>query len=224
MIRFYAKPIAALAILGCASAPPSATPSGTNTAILSPAEQAKSDRGHPAYTPADVHFMQGMIGHHAQALVMAAWAPTHGASSDLRILAERIDVAQRDEIAFMQRWLRERNETVPSADAGAGSSMSGMNMPGMNMSAPLMPGMLTHEQMMQLDAAKDAEFDRLFLTFMIQHHNGALTMVNQLFSSRGAGQDINIFRFASDVSADQSSEIARMTSMLSARSSGAHAP
>ncbi len=178
----------------------------------SPAAIAKADSGRPAYTRADVTFMQGMIGHHAQAITMAALAPKNGASRAVGTLAERIDVSQRDEIAYMQRWLRERRETVPDPSARhemAGHDMMNMDMPGM-----LMPGMLTHEQMMQLESAKGAEFDRLFLTFMIQHHTGALTMVDALFASPGAGQDVSVFRFASDVTADQTTEIDRMRSML----------
>jgi len=176
---------------------------------LSPAAQARADGGRPPYTPADVRFMQGMIAHHAQALEMVALAPTNGARSDVRILAERIDVAQRDEIAFMQRWLRERGETVPPVHAG--HDMPGHQMP---MSGGLMPGMLSAEQMAELKAARGPEFDRLFLTYMIQHHEGAVTMVEQLFGSPGAGQEINVWRFASDVEADQGSEIARMRVML----------
>ncbi len=163
-----------------------------------------------AYTAADVRFMQGMIGHHAQAVVMAGWAPSHGAGESVKTLAGRIDVAQRDEIAFMQRWLRERSETVPEAMM---HDMTGHDMAGMALPA-LMPGMLTAEQMAQLSKASGAEFDRLFLTFMIQHHRGALTMVDQLFGSPGAGQDLYIFRFASDVGADQTTEIDRMRLML----------
>lgn len=204
----------------------------------SPAAQARADNGLPGYTAADVHFMQGMIGHHAQAVVMAGMTPTHGAGADIRILAERINVGQRDEIAFMQRWLRDRHETAPDPFAGhdmstaqipaAGMSRQGLAMPGMSMpdrSMPggLMPGMLTPEQMKQLDASHGAEFDRLFLTFMIQHHKGALTMVDQLFSSPGAGQDVYVFRFASDVSADQNTEIERMRSMLAARANHGNA-
>ena len=157
--------------------------------------------------------MQGMISHHAQAVVMAGWAPTHGARESVRLLAERIDVAQRDEITFMQRWLRERYEMVPEPDAGHDMAGRQMSMPGMSMPA-LMPGMLTPEQMAKLSAATGPEFDRLFLTYMIQHHQGALTMVTQLFSSQGAGQDGSIFRFASDVDADQTTEINRMRIML----------
>jgi uncharacterized protein (DUF305 family) len=175
-----------------------------------PAEQAKMDGGIMPYTAADVRFMQGMIGHHSQAVVMAGWAPTHGASESVKILAGRIDVAQRDEIAFMQRWLTERKLTVPDA---AAQMQHAMSMPGMKM-GDLMPGMLTPEQMTELDHARGPEFDRLFLTYMIQHHQGALSMVDQLFGTQGAGQELYIFRFASDVSADQFTEIDRMRLML----------
>ncbi len=159
------------------------------------------------YTPADVHFLAGMIGHHAQAIKMAGWAPSHDASPSLRALCERIVVAQNDEIAFAQRWLREHGEYVPPADP-RGHVMQGMDQP------MLMPGMLTPEQMAQLDAARGREFDRLFLTFMIQHHQGAITMVQQLLATPGAAQDGPVFRFASDVHADQTTEINRMTLML----------
>jgi uncharacterized protein (DUF305 family) len=180
------------------------------SAPQSPAEQAKADRGQMAYTAADVHFMQGMIHHHGQAIVMADWAQTHGARGDVKILAQRIDVAQRDEIAFMQRWLRERNQTVP--DPLEHYAM-GHDMPGMA-DSELMPGMLTARQMAQLDSARGPDFDRLFLTGMIQHHQGAITMVTQLFASPGAGQELYVFRFASDVNADQQTEIDRMRKML----------
>src|SRR6266480_5341204 len=163
------------------------------------------------YTPADVHFVAGMIGHHAQAIQMAKWAPSHGASPAVRVLCERIVVAQTDEIAFAQRWLREHGEYVPPADP-RGHIMQGMDQP------MLMPGMLTPEQMAQLDAARGPEFDRLFLTFMIQHHRGAITMVEQLISAPGAAQDGPVFRFAADVNADQTTEIDRMSRMLNALS------
>ena len=173
----------------------------------SPAAQAGAEGGRPPYTAADVRFMSGMIGHHAQAVLMAGWAPSHGASPAVRVLCERIVVAQNDEIAFVQRWLREHEEFVPPADP-RGHVMPGMDQP------MLMPGMLTPDQMTQLDAARGREFDRLFLTFMIQHHQGAITMVAQLLAAPGAGQDGPIFRFAADVNADQTTEIDRMTRML----------
>ena len=163
----------------------------------------------PPYTAADVQFLAGMIDHHAQAVLIAGWAPSHDASASVRGLCERIVVGQRDEIAFMQRWLGERHETVPPGDP-RGHVMPGMPQP------MLMPGMLTPGQLAQLDSARGPEFDRLFLTFMVQHHRGAVTMVGQLLGAQGAAQDGQVFRFANDVFADQTTEIARMTRMLDA--------
>jgi len=185
------------------------TTGAVHQATLAPAAQARAEGGRPPYTAADVRFMAGMIGHHAQAVLMAGWAPSHGASPSVRILCERIVVAQNDEIAFVQRWLREHNELVPPADP-RGHVMPGMDHP------VLMPGMLTPEQMTQLDAARGPGFDRLFLRFMIQHHRGAITMVNELLSAPGAAQDGPVFRFAADVNADQTTEIDRMSRMLDA--------
>lgn len=162
----------------------------------------------PPYTDADVAFMTGMIHHHAQAVLMASWAPSHGASPTLQTLAERIDVSQKDEIALMSRWLRERGLPVPSAD------------PAHSMHGPLMPGMLTPDQLAELDRARGAEFERLFLTFMIRHHQGAITMAEDLFAAPGSAQEDVIFRFASDVYADQMAEIDRMTQMLDNLPSG----
>ena len=170
---------------------------------------AAGQRAQTPYTKADVHFLAGMIGHHAQAIQMAGWAPSHGASPAVRVLCERIVVAQTDEIDFAQRWLRERGQFVPPADPHPrGHVMEGMAEP------MLMPGMLTPDQMKQLDSARGAEFDRLFLTFMIQHHQGAITMVEQLLAAPGAAQEGQIFKFAADVNADQTTEINRMTLML----------
>jgi uncharacterized protein (DUF305 family) len=170
---------------------------------------ATAARSEPRYTAADVRFMQGMIGHHAQAVVMANMAPTHGASTQVALLCRKILRSQADEIELMQGWLRDRGEPVPDPkDPHAGMDMS---MPGHEM---LMPGMLTAEQMAELDRSRDAEFDRLFLTYMIQHHQGALTMVAALFDSPGAGQTPEIFGFATGVDADQRAEIARMQAML----------
>ena len=163
------------------------------------------------HSAADVHFMTGMIHHHAQAVVMANWAPTHGASPELQRLAQRIAVAQNDEIVLMQRWLKDKGEPVPEANPGPMRMM----MNGMEHDM-LMPGMLSDAQFKQLGHAQGIEFDRLFLTFMIQHHEGAVTMVDALFGSPGAGQDEVVFRFASDVYADQTTEIDRMEKMLDA--------
>jgi len=169
------------------------------------------------YVEADVQFMAGMIPHHAQAVLIAGWAPSHGARPDLKILCERIVVAQRDEIAMMQGWLRDRGQKVPEAT----NTKMRMTMNGMEHDM-LMPGMLTDEQLAELDKARGETFDRLFLNAMIRHHQGAITMVDQLFASYGAGQDDVIFRFASDVVADQSTEIERMQKMLA--TVGGHAP
>jgi uncharacterized protein (DUF305 family) len=176
-----------------------------------PAQAAGTTAGQSYYTAADVAFMTGMIGHHAQAVLIAGWAPSHGASASIRALCERIVVGQQDEIALMKRWLRDRNQPVPDADA------SHAMMPGMDQAMmPMMPGMLTAEQLVQLDQARGPAFDRMFLTFMIQHHKGAIVMVDQLFGSQGAGEEERVFRFASDVFADQTTEIDRMQKMLAA--------
>ena len=182
------------------TASPAPTPASTGTSAVS---------GAAPYNPADVHFLAGMIGHHAQAIQMAGWAPSRGASPSVRALCERIVVAQNDEIVFAQRWLREHGEYVPPADP-RGHIMPGMDHP------MLMPGMLTPEQMAQLDTARGTEFDRLFLTFMIQHHQGAIDMVEQLLGAPGAAQDDNVWKFASDVHVDQITEIDFMSKMLAA--------
>lgn len=184
---------------GAATQPPSSQP-----------EVVAAAPSRPRHTPADVRFMQGMIAHHAQALVMARWVPGRSTRTDLGILGERMIVSQEDEIDIMRQWLRDRGETVP--DTGAVHNHAGMNMSG---AASAMPGMVTPMQLEQLERARGSEFDRLFLTFMIQHHTGAVTMVDQLFSTYGAGQDDMIFKFASDVAADQTSEIDRMRAILS---------
>ena len=186
---------------------------GAALVLAAPAARAQtstvSARTEPRYTAADVRFMQGMIGHHAQAVVMATMAPTHGASPQVALFCRKILRSQADEIELMQGWLRDRGERVPDPkDPHAGMDMS---MPGHEM---LMPGMLTPEQMAALDRSRGADFDRLFLTDMIQHHQGALTMVAALFDSAGAGQTPEIFGFATGVDADQRAEIARMQAML----------
>jgi uncharacterized protein (DUF305 family) len=169
-----------------------------------------------AVNAADLRFMSGMIPHHAQAVLIAGWAPTHGARSDVRILCERIVVGQRDEINLMQTWLRDRGQQVPDAKATHGKMM----MDGMEHDM-LMPGMLTDPELAELDKARGSDFDRLFLGAMIRHHQGAITMVDQLFGASGAGQDEVVFRFASDVYADQTTEIERMQKMLATIPAGA---
>jgi uncharacterized protein (DUF305 family) len=172
----------------------------------SSAATQKTATGQYPFTAADVHFMSGMIGHHAQALVMAGWAPSHGASPAIRTLCERIINGQQDEIATMQRWLKDRGLPVPDATP--------MKMDMGSMHHELMPGMLTDEQMKDLDQARGPEFDRKFLTYMIQHHRGAITMVQQLFATKGAAQDEATFKMANDISADQTTEVDRMQRML----------
>ena len=163
------------------------------------------------FVTADVQFMQGMIAHHAQAVVVAAMAPSHGASTKVLLLCKKIAISQHDEIVMMQNWLGDRGQTVPDPRDPHSNEMAGM--PGMQ---NLMPGMLTPEQMHALDQARDTAFDRLFLTGMIQHHGGALTMVADLFAAPGGGQGSEIFRFATDVDNDQRAEIGRMQQMLTA--------
>jgi uncharacterized protein (DUF305 family) len=169
-----------------------------------------------AYTAADIQFMDGMIAHHAQALLMAGWASSHGASPSILTLTSRITNAQQDEIAGMQKWLRDRHQPVPEPNPhGMVMKMDGMDH------TMLMPGMLTEAQLKQLDEARGKEFDRLFLTFMIQHHQGAVTMVHDLFETNGAAQEITVFKVASDISADQTTEIERMQKMLATSIFGA---
>ena len=196
-VRHLGYLLFAVATAACAGAPAQglhATPPGL---------------GRLPYTDADVDFMAGMIPHHAQAVVMAGWAPSHGARADVGVLCERIVVAQRDEIAMMQTWLRDRGQFVPDAT----STRHRMKMNGVEHDM-LMPGMLTDEEMAALDRARGPEFDRLFLVGMIKHHQGAIDMVDVLFKAYGAAQDETVFRFASDVYADQSTEIDRMNKML----------
>jgi uncharacterized protein (DUF305 family) len=161
------------------------------------------------YSDADVDFMTGMIPHHAQAVIMGGWAPTHGARKDVAILCERIVVGQTDEIRSMQQWLADRSLPVPDSK----STRMHMKMNGVEHDM-LMPGMLSDEEMAELDKARGPEFDRLFLQGMIRHHQGAIDMVNDLFKAYGAAQDDIIYKFSSDVFADQTIEIGVMHKML----------
>ncbi len=163
----------------------------------------------PAYTPADVEFMQGMIEHHAQALEMAALVPDRTTTEPIRLLAQRIDISQRDEIRLMREWLAKRGQAAPDPAAGHAHGAGGEH-------DMLMPGMLTPPQMARLAAARGTAFDRLFLDLMIQHHEGALTMVKTLFGTQGAAQEVPTFRYASEVDADQRMEIERMRKLLAA--------
>jgi uncharacterized protein (DUF305 family) len=180
---------------------------GSVLAASTVAAQAKPDSARHGYVAADVAFMTGMIGHHSQAVLISGWAPTHGASPSVLTLCERIKVGQQDEIQLMQTWLRDRGEPVPDASA------EHMMMPNMEMH---MPGMLNAAQLDTLNNARGADFDRYFLTYMIHHHEGAIVMVNELFATEGAGQDEPTFRLASNIYADQTTEIERMQKMLAA--------
>jgi uncharacterized protein (DUF305 family) len=190
--------LAALAA-GCGSAPPK---QGLH--------QTPPTLGRLPYSDADVEFMTGMIPHHAQAVIMAGWAPTHGARHDVAVLCERIVVAQRDEIHMMQGWLRDRGLPVPDEH----STRMHMKMAGGMEHDMLMPGMLTDDEMAALDKARGPEFDRLFLEGMIKHHQGAIDMVDVLVKSYGGAQDETVFKFSNDVYADQNIEIDRMKQML----------
>jgi uncharacterized protein (DUF305 family) len=191
--------LAASAVFGAAAQQPSR-----------PAEpKPRPDLVRQPYSQADIDFMSGMIPHHAQAVLIAGWAASHGARDDVRKLCERQVVAQRDEIEFMRNWLRDRGEPVPAANA----THHRMKMNGVEHDM-LMPGMLTPEQLAELDKARGTEWDRLFLRAMIRHHEGAIKMVDDLFSSYGAMQDDDVYKFASDIYADQSTEIERMQKML----------
>jgi uncharacterized protein (DUF305 family) len=193
------------ATAGTASSPRQGVIGANDTGVA----KARADSARRPYTAADIHFMSAMIGHHAQAMVMSKLAPSRGASAAVRTLAERIMNGQEDEIASMQQWLRDRHQPVPEARPGPMK----MTMGGMEHEMS-MPGMLTEAQMRQLEQARGAEFDRLFLTFMVQHHRGAVSMVETLFATFGAGQDHTVFKLASDVNVDQVTEIARMEKML----------
>jgi uncharacterized protein (DUF305 family) len=192
-----------------ASAPPAVQSVSRAESDRAAAARARTDSSRRPYTPADIHFVSGMIGHHAQAIAMSQWAESHGASATIRTLAGRIINAQRDDITLMQNWLRDRNQPVPEADPrGMKMDMGGMTH------YMAMPGMLTEEQMKQLDAARGTDFDRLFLTFMTQHHRGAVEMVKELLATPGAANDETVWKLAADVNVDQTTEINRMQQML----------
>ncbi|HZB28048.1 MAG TPA: DUF305 domain-containing protein [Gemmatimonadales bacterium] len=191
------------------------------TACGSPSGEVRSapEPVREPHTAADARFMTHMIHHHAQALVMGGWAPAHDASPTVQRLAERIVAGQLDEIALMQRWLRDRRLPVPQVDSSGMVKGTAMDHSGGTDGAHhgqemAMPGMLTDAQLRQLDQARGREFDRLFLTYMIQHHKGAVTMVRDLFGTPGAAQVESVFKLANDISADQTSEISRMQRML----------
>lgn len=207
----------------CASAPRTAAPPAASVVAPPPARDTIVRHG---YTAADVRFMQQMIHHHAQAVRMAALVPARSSRDDIRTLAERIDASQQTEIEAMRHWLAERHELAPGpampravhdSIMGAMHDMSAMHhVPADSggMSSVLMPGMLTPLQMQALAGASGTAFDRLFLEGMIRHHEGALTMVAALLATPGAGQEPQLFGFASDVDSGQRAEIRRMQAIL----------
>jgi uncharacterized protein (DUF305 family) len=207
---------AAVALLGLITLAASAQQAGSPPVVVQPGAPGQPSKTLPASTrpsvpklsPADVMFMQGMIMHHSQAVEMTALIESHTQNKDVRSLGAKISRSQSDEIRFMQRWLVARGQPVSMAMPG---------MPDMDMSGnPIepMPGMLTPEQIEALEKAKGADFDHLFLTGMIQHHQGALAMVKDLFDTAGAGQDADLFNFATDADNTQRAEIKIMQNML----------
>ena len=190
--------------------PATSSPLAADSAELAELEalyRARTDSARMRFTAADVSFMRAMILHHSQALVMSRLAPERGASPSVQTLASRTINAQNDEIASMRTWLEERGQEVPEVRA---------EVPMSDPATLPMPGMLSPEQMRELASAEGGGFDRLFLTYMIQHHSGAVTMVHELFATDGAALDDTVFKIASDIQADQTSEIRRMQSMLNA--------
>lgn len=212
---------AAIAGLACertssatpASAAPPAMAAGTGVQpiVNGQTDLSAAAKGARPVTKADVDFMSGMIAHHAQAVIMAGWAPSHKASASLQRYCERVVVGQSDEIRLMQQWLKDHGQPVPDAkDTRMHMTMNGKTMD------MLMPGMLSDDEMKQLDQARGVEWDRLFLQGMIKHHGGAIDMVNTLNSSNGAAQDEFVFKLSNDIYADQMTEITRMQQMLAA--------
>ncbi len=207
-LRVFAGLLAAAALAACSGAARNPAPN----VAPAPAEAAASTVAAPSvpqaaaprqYTGSDVQFVQHMMAHHAQARVMTALVPTRTARDDLRMLADRIDVSQEDELTTMRRWLERRGQAVPAP--GVDQEHADHQM---------MPGMLTRAELERLAAASGAEFNRLFLEYMIRHHEGALVMVRELFASSGGGQEPELFSLASDIDADQRAEIARMRRVL----------
>ena len=223
MLTRTPRPVLGAILLAAFASPVAAQtlpPVHTDSAAIA---DARADSARRPYTRADIAFVSGMIHHHAQAILMANWAPTNGASPDVRVLCGRIINAQLDEIHRMQQWLADRRLPIVSPQFTRDTSMR--DMPGMHMAGDsLMPGMLSSAQLDTLDHARGDAFDRLFLTYMIQHHTGAVHMVQTLFSTYGAAQDETIFKMASDINVDQRTEIDRMHRMLVALALGITPP
>jgi uncharacterized protein (DUF305 family) len=210
-----ALPLAACS--GAASAGPGPVAGPTPSAAeMEAIYRARMDSARTRFTPADVRFMTNMIHHHAQALHMAQWVPARSTTPSIEVLAGRITNAQRDEIAIMQRWLRDRGQPVPELHV----SDAGVMVHGHEGHEMEMPGMIPAAELRALEAARGAAFDRMFLELMIRHHAGAVTMVHELFATDGAANDEEVFKFASDVQVDQTTEVARMRLMLAGMPDG----
>jgi uncharacterized protein (DUF305 family) len=216
MLRRPLELLPILAIfIACASPAPGPTIDGSGPLIVQPGAPGEASRPFDResldeiegadYTEADTRFMQGMIHHHTQALQMTALVPDRTTDDAFRRMAQRMEISQTDEIAMMQSWLRDRSLQAPDGDPRSGEPLM------------MMPGMLSPEQMQRLRESSGAEFERYFLEYMIQHHQGAITMVRDLYSTAGAGQESTINFFANEVDADQTIEIRRMQQMLAAR-------
>ncbi|MEX0608026.1 MAG: DUF305 domain-containing protein [Balneolaceae bacterium] len=219
IIKITAIFLASLGVTAC---------SGTETVVTEPASSSvdksslealywsRIDSSRMSFTDADVFFMTGMIGHHAQALIMSRLAPENGASKEIQVLASRIINAQKDEIASMQQWLKDREQPVPEVHIdGLNLMIHGAGGHGSHADHTDMPGMLSQEQLVELSETTGSNFDKLFLEYMINHHNGAVIMVKELFATDGAAQDEEAFRLAADIQVDQITEIERMKLMLS---------
>jgi uncharacterized protein (DUF305 family) len=228
-LRIWLAAVVALVAAGCTgpaapvSAPAPAAAPSSELSELEALYHARADSALVRHTAADVRFMTEMIPHHAQAIEMGRMARTREAGAQLQVLAARIVRAQEDEISLMQEWLRQRGHPVPELHVMGERVMvhgpGGHDHHGAHPHAG-MPGMLGEEQIRQLGSARGAEFERLFLTFMIHHHRGAMAMVDELFASDGAAQDAAVFQLASDIHVDQLTEIARMERMLASLSAG----
>ena len=185
-------------------------------AICAFAAPARAQQSPPSVNAADAQFMSGMLMHHAQAVVMGDWAPSHGASKDVALLCRRIAISQRDEIKTMANWLSQHGLPVPDTNIVMGDTLPGAPQP------MLMQGMLTGSQLVELRAAQGPAFDRLFLEDMIYHHTGAVVMVNDLLKAPGAAQDPLVYELANEISAGQLVEIHRMQALLATLSFGTH--
>lgn len=207
------RAVAAVVLAAMGALPAVGAQAGSPAQTTPPDPKPRPDLVAYPYTKADVEFMQGMIPHHAQAVKMCTMAPTRAGSRDVKLMCERMLISQRDEIRMMRIWLLDRGQHVPPPDA----THHKMTMPGGMAHDMLMPGMLSDAEMAQLERARGANWDRLFLGFMIKHHEGAIKMVEDLLASAGGAQGDDIYGYASDIFADQMAEIERMKKMLEAK-------